>query len=92
VDLPPLDDIDDDGLPFAQSGEAGSFKGGYVDEYVLPPPSRGMKPNPFATLNHFTVPVSSTAVSKMARPMSRPGNWIAVVLGRQCCYRRSALR
>ena len=34
--FPPLDDIDDDGLPFAQSGEAGSFKGGYVDEYVLP--------------------------------------------------------
>jgi len=51
-------------LPFAQSGEAGSFKGGYVDEYVLPAASRAMKPKPFATLNHFTVPVSSTAVSE----------------------------
>ena len=30
----------------------------------FPPPSRAMKPKPFATLNHFTVPVSSTAVSE----------------------------
>lgn len=34
--LSALDDIDDYGLPFAQSGEAGSFKGRDVDEYVLP--------------------------------------------------------
>src|SRR6266478_500066 len=28
----------------------------------FPPPSRAMKPKPFSALNHFTVPVSSTAM------------------------------
>ena len=33
--FPALDDIDDDGLPFSEAREPGSFESGDVNEYVL---------------------------------------------------------
>jgi hypothetical protein len=57
----PLGNIHDHAIPFAETREPTSFKSGDVDEYLLCaviPSDEAI----FSALNHFTVPVTSTAV------------------------------
>ena len=55
---PTLGYADKDALALVQIRDARSLKRGGVHEDVLPPLSMTMKPNPLATLYHFTVPIS----------------------------------
>jgi hypothetical protein len=58
--FPAFDDIDDHVLPLATVSPDLSRAETWTKTSLLP--SRAMKPKPFSALNHFTVPVFSTAM------------------------------
>ena len=66
--LSALDNIDDNRLSFVEACNPGSFKSRDVDEHVLPAVVPSNKPETLSALNHFTVPVSSTARSEDGPP------------------------
>ena len=84
-----LRDVELDLLPLAQRAEASAMNRRVMDEHIRSV-SRAMNPYPFASLNHFTLPVAiycpPTNVDSVAsfRGFSR-GNWAREYEGSKMC-------